>query len=208
MAAVRAEELAAAPFLQTVLQELEHEQRFLPIEVVPLTRADNKRLVQALVQSSTGVDSALLVEPIWAISEGNPLVVVETVLGLQTAPAPPSADPLPVPPRIREIILRQLASLDAPAQETLATAAAIGREFDFGLLRAACRCRPQKLAATLDDLLRRRILAGTDDAFYFTHARVREVVYGGLSSQRRKVLAAAVARGRAYFLEERPGWSR
>ena len=35
MAAVRAEELAVAPFLRTVLQELEREQRFLPIEIAP-----------------------------------------------------------------------------------------------------------------------------------------------------------------------------
>ncbi len=35
MAAVRAEELAVAPFLQTVLQELEREQRFLPLRSPP-----------------------------------------------------------------------------------------------------------------------------------------------------------------------------
>ena len=107
-------------------------------------------------------------------------------------------------------IQRQLAPLDAPAEEALATAAVIGREFDFGLLRAACACPPRKLAATLDELVRLRILTGTGDAFHFSHARVREVICGGLSSQRRKVLEDAVAHGRAYFLEEyrRRGWDR
>ena len=117
MAAVRAEELDAAPFLRTVLQELEREQRFLPIEIAPLTRADNKRLVQALAQSSVGVDPASVFEPIWAISEGNPLVVVETVRGLEAGSFPPRAAPLPVPPRIREIIHRHLAPLDSLAQD-------------------------------------------------------------------------------------------
>ncbi len=210
MAAVRAEELAAAPLLRTVLQELEQEQRFLPIEIAPLTRADSKRLVQALAQSSGGIDLASVFEPIWAISEGNPQVVVETMRGLDAGALPTRAAPLPVPPRIRESIHRHMASLDAVAQEALATAAVIGREFDFALLRAACACPPQKLAATLEELVRIRILTGTDDAFYFTHSRVREVVYGELSSQRRKVLEDAVAHGRAYFLEEyrRRGWSR
>jgi DNA-binding SARP family transcriptional activator len=210
MAAVRAEELAVAPFLQTVLQELEREQRFLPIEVAPLTRADCKALVQGLAQSSAAVDAASVFEPIWAISEGNPLVIVETVRDLEARALPAGVGPLPVPARIREIIQRHLAPLDAIAQEALATAAVIGREFDFALLHAACACSPRELATTLEELVRKRILTGTGDAFYFTHDRVREVVHESLSPQRRKVLLAAVAHARAYFVEElrMRGWPR
>ncbi|HTB72369.1 MAG TPA: AAA family ATPase [Polyangiaceae bacterium] len=210
IAAVRAEELAAAPFLRTVLQELEREQRFLPIEIAPLTRADSKAFVQALAQSSVAVDPASVFEPIWALSEGNPLVIVETVRGLEAGPLPTGGTPLPVPARIRERIQRHLAPLDALAQEALATAAVIGREFDFALLHVACACPPRKLATTLDELVRMRILTGTGDAFYFTHDRVREVVSGSLSPQRRKVLQDAVAHARAYFVEELRmlGWSR
>jgi DNA-binding SARP family transcriptional activator len=207
MGAVRAEEGPAATFLQTVLQELEREQRFLPIAIAPLTRADSKRLVQAL--GSPGVDPASAFEPLWALSEGNPWVIVETVrdLGAQALPAGAS---LPVPPRIREIVQRHLAALDAQAHETLATAAVIGREFDFALLHGACACPARKLAASLEQLVRLRILTGTDDAFYFTHERVREVIRGGLSSQRRKTLEEAVAQARAHFLEvyRRRGWNR
>ena len=210
MAAVRAEELAVAPFLRTVLQELEREQRFLPIEIGPLTRADSRAFVQALAQSSVAVDPASVFEQIWAISEGNPLVVVETVRGLEAGALPTGLAQLPVPPRIRELIQRHLASLDALAQEALATAAVIGREFDFALLHAACVCTPRELATTLEELVRMRILTGTGDAFYFTHDRVREVVYGSLSPLRRKVLHDAVAHARAYFVEElrRRGWPR
>jgi hypothetical protein len=89
MAAVRAEELAVAPFLRTVLQELEREQRFLPIEIPPMTRADSRTFVQALAPPSVAVDPASFFEQIWAISEGNPLVVVETVRDLE-AEAPRS----------------------------------------------------------------------------------------------------------------------
>ncbi len=210
MAAVRAEELGVAPFLQTVLQELEREQRFLPIEIAPLTRPDSRALVQALVKSSVAVDPAAGFEPIWAISEGNPLVIVETVRDLQAGALPAGVAQLPVPPRMREIIQRHLAPLDALAQEALATAAVIGREFDFALLHAACACPPLELAKTLEELVRKRILTGTGDAFYFTHDRVREVVHGSLSPQRRKVLLGAVAQARAYFVEEfrRRGWTR
>jgi DNA-binding SARP family transcriptional activator len=210
MAAVRAEELAVAPFLRTVLQELEREQRFLPIEIAPLARADSRALVQALAPSSAAVDTSSVFEQIWAISEGNPLVVVETVRGLEAGGLAAGVAQLPVPPRIRKLIQRHLASLDALAQEALATAAVIGREFDFALLHAACACPPRELATTLEELVRRRILTGTGDAFYFTHARVREVVYGSLSPQRQKVLHGAVAHARAYFVEElrRRGWSR
>ena len=210
MAAVRAEELAVAPFLQAVLQELEREQRFLPIEIAPLTRAESKAFVQALAPSSAAAGPASVFESIWALSEGNPLVVDELVRGLEAGALPAGETHLPVPPRIRELIQRHLAPLEALAQEALATAAVIGREFDFALLHAACACSPRKLATTLDELVRRRILTGTGDAFYFTHDRVREVVYGSLSPQRRKVLQDAVAHARAYFVEELRmlGWSR
>jgi DNA-binding SARP family transcriptional activator len=210
MAAVRAEELAVAPFLRTVLQELEREQRFLPIEIGPLTRADSRALVQALEPSSVAVDPASVFEQIWAVSEGNPLVVVETVRTLEAGALPTGVAQLPVPPRIRELIQRHLAPLDALAQEALATAAVIGREFDFALLHAACACPPRELATTLEELVRKRILTGTGDAFYFTHDRVREVVHDGLSPQRRKVLQGAVAHARAYFVEElrMRGWPR
>jgi DNA-binding SARP family transcriptional activator len=211
MAAVRAEELAVAPFLRTVLQELEREQRFLPIEVAPLTRADSKALVQALLQSSSGaVDPASVFEPIWTLGEGNPMVVVETVRSLEAGALSTGVTPLPVPPRVRELIHRHLAPLGALAQEALATAAVIGREFDFALLHAACACPPRELATTLEELVRMRILTGTDDAFYFTHDRVREVVCQSLSAQRRKLLEGAVTQARAYFLEEYRlrGWQR
>jgi predicted ATPase len=210
MAAVRAEELAVAPFLRTVLQELEREQRFLPIEIPPMTRADSRTFVQALAPPSEAVDPASFFEQIWAISEGNPLVVVETVRDLEAGAPPAGMAQLPVPPRIRELIQRHLAPLDALAQEALATAAVIGREFDFALLHAACACPPRELATTLEGLVRMRILTGTGDAFHFTHDRVREVVYGSLSPLRRKVLHDAVAHARAYFVEElhRRGWPR
>ena len=113
-------------------------------------------------------------------------------------------------PSIRELIHRHLALLDALAQEALATAAVVGREFDFALLRAACACPPRQLATTLEELVRMRILTGTGDAFYFTHGRVREVVHESLSPLRRKVLHDAVAHARAYFVEElrMRGWRR
>ena len=210
IAAARAEELAVAPFLRTVLQELEREQRFLPIAIAPLTRADSRAFVQALAQSSLAVDPAVVFERIWALSEGNPLVLVEAVRGLQAGASPAGAAQLPVPPSIRELIHRHLALLDALAQEALATAAVVGREFDFALLRAACACPPRQLATTLEELVRMRILTGTGDAFYFTHGRVREVVHESLSPLRRKVLHDAVAHARAYFVEElrMRGWRR
>jgi DNA-binding SARP family transcriptional activator len=208
MAAIRAEELAVAPFLRTVLQELEREQGFLSLEIAPLTRSDSKTFVQALARSSVAFDPGLVFESVWSVSEGNPLVIVEMMQGLAGG-SPTTVSQLPVPPRIRELIQRHLAPLDALAQEVLATAAVIGREFDFMLLHAACARSPRELATTLEELVRRRILTGSDDAFYFTHDRIRDVVHASLSPLRRKVLHDAVAHGRAYFVEERRrGWPR
>jgi DNA-binding SARP family transcriptional activator len=200
-AAIRAEQLAVSSFQRTILQELEREDRLISIEISPLSRAETRALVEGLAACEP-VDPVF--ELIWALSEGNPLVVVETVRGFETGALPAGIAQLPVPLRIQELIRRQIAPLDALARETLAMAAVIGRELDFALLRATCRCPARDLARTLEELVRMRILTGRGDAFYFTHDRVRAFVYETLSPQRRRVLHGAVARGRQYFLRERP----
>jgi DNA-binding SARP family transcriptional activator len=191
---VRAEELASAPDLRNVLHELDHQQHVSELVVAPLSRADTMALVRALATDASELTQAKMSEQIWAISEGNPLVIVETVRGLQRGAIAPHLQQLPVPERVRELISDHLGRLPPSARDALATAAVIGRRFDFDLLLGACDADAHTLAITIEELVHRRLLQGSGSGFYFTHDRIREVLYAGLLPPRRSILHGAVAR--------------
>jgi predicted ATPase len=86
-------------------------------------------------------DHALPRPPNHEFGNGNPFFVTE-IARLHTR------DPLAIPDNARAAILRRLNRLWALANQTLVTAAVIGREFDFPLLNAALS------EVSEDDLLR------------------------------------------------------
>src|SRR5262249_17887908 len=85
---MRDEELASAPILRQVIDELAREPHFLHLPLTPLSRAGTAALVRSLVAaSSAGVDPRLDAE-IWRASAGNPFLVVETIRAIQEGVAP------------------------------------------------------------------------------------------------------------------------
>jgi DNA-binding SARP family transcriptional activator len=194
MATVRAEEMAGATLLRTILQEIDREQRLLEVHVGPLSREDTLALLRSLAPRAEAMADPAAFDQIWAISEGNPLVVVEAVRGLEPGAITPDVTRLPVPLRVRDLIAGHVAGLGRFSREVVATAAVIGRQFDFTLLARACNSGERLLAATVEDLVRSRLLQSSGEGFYFTHDRIREVVYESLLSPRRRVLHGAVAR--------------
>jgi DNA-binding SARP family transcriptional activator len=192
MASVRSEDLAAATLLRTVLNEIDREQRLQSVEVAPLSHDDTLALVRALA-SREGAPAATSAEPIWRTSEGNPLVVVEACRALEQG-AVASDDRVPVPGRVRDLITSYFDRLDPLSQNLLTVAAVIGREFDFAWLQRACGCDARALAAAIESLVNTRILQGSAEGAYFTHDRIREVLYERLLPARRRVLHGEVAR--------------
>jgi predicted ATPase len=81
------------------------------------------------------------------------------------------------------------------------TAAVIGREFDFELLVRVSRQSEDAVLRGLDELWRRHIVREAAAGRYdFSHDRLREVAYAGLSLTRRRLLhhrAAEALEGRA-----------
>ena len=87
--------------------------------------------------------------------------------------------------------------LSEQTQDAIQVAAVVGREFDFDLLHAAWGQGEEATLAALDDLLRQRLIgdaprrsAGHDYAF--THHKIQEVIYSGLSRRRRQHLHGQV----------------
>jgi tetratricopeptide (TPR) repeat protein len=184
----RAEEIDDAPALRATLDELEHDGRLVRVPLPPLSRIDTHELARSLAR--TGSDEtamARLVEHAWAVSEGNPFVVVETVLASAEGPAVASRA-LGVPDRVREIVGRRLARLPERGRALADVASVIGRAFDFALLHRTSGLDEGEAASGVEELVRRGILHGVGEHFDFTHDRIREVAYDALLGPRRQLL--------------------
>jgi DNA-binding SARP family transcriptional activator len=194
MATAREEEIVDVDALRQALAELRGEGHFAELVLSPLSRPDTSALVRSIsVVSSESQTVARLEEQAWAASEGNPFVIVEMVNAQREGTMLEGPTNRSVPERVREVIARRLDRLDDRSRQLLSVAAVIGREFDFALLRRASGLTDHDAAAGVEDLVRRRMLHGVDEAFDFTHDRIREVVYAGLLPPRRKLLHGDVA---------------
>jgi DNA-binding SARP family transcriptional activator len=196
VASARQEELAASPRLQQILRELDSApagaMRLQRLPLQPLGREHTRRLVQALRGGGAGpVDN--LDERVWAISEGNPLVVVEAVRAAQASPGEWRASAPTLPERVRELILGQVQRLSPAARRVLALVALAGRETELPVLQDAAGLDLPRAAETLEELVRRRLLCLVGDAFDFSHARVRQAVSGTLLAPMRAAHHLALA---------------
>jgi len=152
-------------------------------------------LVRHLAEGTSADETSLtrLGEHIWTLSEGNPFVIVESVRGvLDTARGPRLSDAPALPEKVREVILGRFERLSETGKHLLATAAVIGRDFDFRLLQCAAEVEETDAASAVEALVRTRILHSVGERFDFTHARLREVAYGSLIPTRRRILHARV----------------
>ena len=133
------------------------------------------------------------------LTDGNPFFIEEVVRHL--------ADPdgllgggvalheAGVPEGVREVTTRRLWRLATPAREMLATAAVIGREFDFDVLEHVGPLDGDELVAALEEAVDARVLVEDPERvgrYTFAHALVRATLYDGLSALRRARLHSRV----------------
>ena len=189
----RADELADAPALQRLLDDLDRDQTPLQIALAPLDRSDTERLVEALHGGRDETGRARLNEAIWAASEGNPFMVVETLHAFRESATGDAPGELPVPERVRGLVARRLERLSAPARQLVATAAVIGRDFSFDLLQRASGIELNVAIDAVEELVRRHVFAEANGGFDFSHDRIREVARQALLAPRRRLLHRQVA---------------
>ena len=192
---VRQEDLAGAPLLQQVLADLDAERHIAPLAIGPLSRLDAETLVRTLTR--VGTDAAVLgqlSDRIWTASEGNPLVIVETMRGLGNDAVTAATSGLSLPERIRRTIAQRLRRLPERARHVAAVAAVIGREVDFALLQRAADLTAGVCAEAVEALVARGVLHVAGERLEFTHDRVREVAYAELLPPTRRVIHAMVGR--------------
>jgi DNA-binding SARP family transcriptional activator/predicted ATPase len=187
----RAEDLGDATALRRTLDDL--GQRLIRLPLMPLSRTDTLKLARLLAPDAVETEVVTdLFDQIWTTSEGNPLVVVETLRALseQTGLTPLASVALPL--RVREAIGRHLESLGDRARAVATVAAVIGHEFEFPLLQHAAGLDEKDAAEAVEELVRRRILESIGEKFGFTHDRIREVAYQSMLPERQRSLHARI----------------
>jgi len=195
LATARLEEVEETPALRRALEELAAESRVAQLTLRPLSQQETERLVEALAQRGPQpAEIANVAQRAWALSEGNPFMIVETTRAIREGRRLGTAAALGLPERIREVIAGQLARLSELSQALVGVAALIGREFDFPVLQMAADISAREAARGIEELVRRRVLQGVGERLDFAHDRIREVASEGLLAPQRKLLHARIAR--------------
>jgi DNA-binding SARP family transcriptional activator len=193
VASSRDEDLAEAPTLSRLIDELVQLPHVEHVVLNALSAPATATLVRALARSgSHATRLAETADRVWALSEGNPFVIVETMRALREGRLP-DAGGIELPRRVREMIEARVARLSPRGQDVARVAAVFTRDFEFPVLQRAAGLSRRVTAEAVEELVRRRILDAVGERFDVTHARVRQAVYQSLLTPRRQALHAAIA---------------
>ena len=191
--------------LSATLADLSRESR---TERCSLTLLD-KAAVATLVHSHAGHDVPELSRLLFDETEGNPFFVVEMLRHLTESGAIEAggdadrrAAAAGVPEGIKSVIGRRLARLGQRTVGVLRVASVSGRDFGFAVLEHASDLDEDQLVEALDQAVRARVIeevTGAADRYMFSHALIRETLYGDLTATRRALLHRRVAASLEYL---------
>jgi DNA-binding SARP family transcriptional activator len=189
---VRTEELGTKHPLLAWIQSLRHDEQLTEIELGRLDQEDTLNLAEHVAAHDLPPELASCIH---GETGGNPLYVVEIVRARLAVDELEPVCPLQeLPPRIQGAIEARLGQLSPQARVLADVAAVAGRGFSLGLLRASTGIEEDAAIVALDELWQRRVVAEEGAAAYdFTHDKLREVAYAGLSPVRRRQLHGHLA---------------
>ena len=165
-----------------------------PVETVHL-KGLGRSAVEELTKSWPEVP-ADLVPRLWQMTDGNPLFLDEMLRQLRySEDEPAGAGDAPVPPNlnptesIRELVARRVSRLPEDVIYLLQAAAVAGQECEAGIVADAAGLTPGQGLDAFDraeeSRVLRRVGEGVQDRYAFSHALVRDAIYGELLRGRR-----------------------
>ncbi len=166
---------------------------------IPVRRFDRAAVDGLLAVLAGKAAPALLVDAVFAETEGVPFFVLEVYRYLADAgrlfdergdwhPANTLGE-VEVPEGVRLVIGRRLERISAQTQGALALAAVIGHGFSFDLLRALTDTPEDALLDALEEAEHAHLIAETgsrEAAYSFAHEQIRQTLLGTLSLPRRQ----------------------
>jgi predicted ATPase len=167
-----------------------------------LSRDNVDALLRATFTLSRPIRMEFL-EPLYAVTEGNPFFVEETLKALHTsaervvATAEWDRQPLSILHLPRSVLIavqRRLDQLSPAAREILTLAAIAGRRFDFRLLQALTPHTETVLIRLMKELIGAQLVVEESaDLFAFRHALTQQAVATNLLARERRALHHAIA---------------
>ncbi len=181
------------------LRALERSQLVEEIALPRLNREETAALAAHLLE--TPKPEASLLERLYQETEGNPFFIIETVRALQEGTHPTGGQVrlagetafVGLPPAIQRVIESRLDRLSPQDREWLGVAACIGRACTFSLLSEVTQAEEEDLIAALETWVQRGLMRETEDGYDFSHDKIRQVVYAGLSRARRQYIHRRIA---------------
>ena len=173
--------------LVVLRDELAALERLTELRLERLPAAATVELGSELMGTTLGRDAG---DALFAESEGNPLVVTEMVRAGWDGTAP-----VAISPRLRAVIDARFRQLSTVATQVLDAAAVVGRPCSAAMLGDVADVEVPALVRGVDELWSRGILIESgDDAYEFSHGKLREAAYGAIGPARRRALHEAAAK--------------
>ena len=186
--------------LLDLLTDLRRERRY---DRLTLTGLDDDA-TEALVADRLGCPvTPGFVRRLRRQTEGNAFFMEETIRALVDSGLPcddvvsdAALERVGVPEGVSEIVGRRVGRLSPLAEEVLTAASVVGRDFRFGIVETLADEPSEQVMCALEECMAAGLVAERPDridVFAFSHALVREVLYGRISVSRRARLHHAVA---------------
>jgi len=212
VASYRDTELDRAHPLAKALVDWNRERFTTRIVLKRFNAEETRAQIAALLDDNISGDFS---EAVYRETEGNPFFVEEVMKALieQGSVRRESGRwkrcelvDLVIPQSVKEAIGNRLDRVSAECNETLRAAAVLGKTFTIDeLMAAADGHNENKLLDALDEAVAAQLLAADrEEAFVFTHDKIREVLYEELNPIRRRRLHLRTAEGLEQHREKAP----
>ena len=183
--------------LFAMLTELARERH---LERHALESLDPAAVAELVGVHAGGEASAELCQTVYEGTEGNAFFVVEVLRHLaESGASGGSGEPdgravasgLAVPDSVKDVIGQRIARLGNVTNRLLAAAAVLGHQFELQVLERLAILPEDELVDALEAAVRASVIeevAGPAGRYTFSHALIRDTVYGKLTATRRALL--------------------